>query len=119
MTPVCADLAVTDFFHLLADDTRLGLLQLLAARSELCVCELVSALGESQPKVSRHLALLRSAEVVSDRRQGAWVHYRLHPGLASWQRQVLALTLQEPVSQKALQERLARMQKARPGNCTA
>jgi ArsR family transcriptional regulator len=40
--------------------------------------------------ISRHLAQLREARVVRDRREGIWVHYALHPDLPSWARQVLA-----------------------------
>ena len=66
-------------FALLADPTRLRCVVLLQREGELCVCELVHALDLPQPKVSRHLALLREAGVVEDRRAGQWVHYRLHP----------------------------------------
>ncbi|HVO31549.1 MAG TPA: metalloregulator ArsR/SmtB family transcription factor, partial [bacterium] len=63
-------------FRALGDDTRLGIVSLLSS-GELCVCHLQSALGVSQPKISRHLAILRAAGVVSSRRSGAWIHYRL------------------------------------------
>lgn len=78
------------FFRLLADPTRLRSLVLLQREGELCVCELTHALGEIQPKISRHLALLRDAQVVIDRRQGHWVFYRIHPDLPAWAREVLA-----------------------------
>lgn len=71
-------------FALLADPTRLRCVVLLQREGELCVCELVHALDLPQPKVSRHLALLREAGVVEDRRAGQWVHYRLHPALPAW-----------------------------------
>ncbi|AUM69723.1 MULTISPECIES: metalloregulator ArsR/SmtB family transcription factor [Pseudomonas] len=73
-----------DVFKALADDTRTRIALLLAREGELCVCELTAALGLSQPKISRHLAQLRSAGLLSDRRQGQWVYYRLHPQLPSW-----------------------------------
>lgn len=73
----------------LANDTRQRCLLLLLAHDELCVCELTHALGLSQPHVSRHLAMLREAGLVSDRRQGQWVHYRLAPDLPGWVRRVL------------------------------
>ena len=73
-----------DFFKSLADDTRLRILLLIYREQELCVCELTHAMGESQPKISRHLALLRSCELVADDRRGQWVYYRLHPGLPQW-----------------------------------
>jgi ArsR family transcriptional regulator len=77
------------FFHLLSDETRLRCLVLLQREGELCVCELTHALGESQPKISRHLAMLRDAGVVSDRRQGQWVYYRVSEVLGYWMRDAL------------------------------
>lgn len=76
-------------FRLLGDATRLRCLVLLAAEGELCVCELTFALGMVQPKVSRHLALLRAAGLVRDRREGLWVHYRLADDLPQWARAAL------------------------------
>jgi len=63
-------------FAALADPTRLRLLNLMAGR-EVCVCYFVEILGQSQPKISRHLAYLRRAGIVAARRQGKWMHYRL------------------------------------------
>ena len=63
-------------FRALADRTRLRLLNLLAT-GEVCVCFFVEVLGESQPKISRHLAYLRRAGVVAARREGKWMHYRV------------------------------------------
>jgi ArsR family transcriptional regulator len=77
------------FFQLLSDETRLRSLLLMQQEGELCVCELTHALGVIQPKVSRHLAALRDAGVVTDRRQGQWIYYRLHPDLPKWARQVI------------------------------
>lgn len=74
----------TQVFKCLADDTRARMALLIAREGELCVCELTAALEQSQPKISRHLALLRSAGLLSDRRQGQWVYYRLHPELPRW-----------------------------------
>ena len=73
----------------LADNTRLRIVNLLLAKGELCVCELVSAMEMAQPKVSRHLAILREAGVVVDRREGLWIHYRIHPGLPAWATRLL------------------------------
>ncbi len=63
-------------FAALADPTRLRLLNLMRGR-EVCVCYFVEILQQSQPKVSRHLAYLRSAGVVSARRDGKWMHYSM------------------------------------------
>ncbi|MEB0046001.1 MULTISPECIES: metalloregulator ArsR/SmtB family transcription factor [unclassified Pseudomonas] len=73
-----------DIFKALADDTRSRLALLIAREGELCVCELTAGLDLTQPKISRHLALLRSHGVLADRRQGQWVFYRLHPELFPW-----------------------------------
>ncbi len=80
-------------FQILSDPTRLRILALLAARDELCVCDLTQALKLSQPMISRHLAQLRAAELVRDRRDGVWIHYHLHPDLPAWARAVLQTTL--------------------------
>ena len=63
-------------FKACADQTRLRILNLLLVE-ELCVCDLVKALAMPQPKVSRHLAYLRRAELVVTRKKGLWVYYRL------------------------------------------
>lgn len=83
------------FFKCLADETRLRSLLLIAREGELCVCELMEALQQSQPKISRHLAQLRQCELLSDRRQGQWVFYRLSPSLPQWAMQVLETTLRD------------------------
>lgn len=87
-----APLTPKDVFAALANDTRLRCLMLLRRHRELCVCELTRAIGVSQPHVSRHLALLRELGLVSDRRRGTWVHYRIDPTLPGWIQQVLAET---------------------------
>jgi ArsR family transcriptional regulator len=63
-------------FKTLADETRLRILALLTS-GELCVCDLMAALELPQSTVSRHLATLRNAGLVEDRRQGVWMYYRL------------------------------------------
>src|SRR5947209_6452921 len=65
-----------DLFKALADRTRLRLINLIG-ESEVCVCFLTEILKTSQPKISRHLAYLRRARVVTARREGKWMHYRL------------------------------------------
>lgn len=77
------------FFRALADSTRLHILLLLVQEQELCVCELTYALELDQPKASRHLANLRNLGVVTDRRDGTWVFYRIHPRLPHWAQQIL------------------------------
>jgi ArsR family transcriptional regulator len=67
---------IETLFKALADRTRLRLIGLLGDQ-EVCVCFLVEILKTSQPKISRHLAYLRRAQIVAARREGKWMHYRL------------------------------------------
>jgi len=68
--------ACARLFKALGDETRVRIVALLS-HGELCVCHIQSALRLPQPSISRHLASLRAAGVVEDRREGSWVHYRL------------------------------------------
>jgi ArsR family transcriptional regulator len=72
------DEALLQRFQAVAEETRLRVVQLLAG-GERCVCELQAELGAAQPRLSFHLKKLKDAGVVSDRRDGRWVHYRLVP----------------------------------------
>jgi len=63
-------------FKALADRTRLRVINLIGDE-EICVCFFVEVLKTNQPKISRHLAYLRRAGLVSTRREGKWMHYRL------------------------------------------
>lgn len=65
-----------NLFLALADKTRLRLLNLMR-EDEVCVCYFTEVLGMSQPKISRHLAYLRSAGIVSARREGKWMNYKI------------------------------------------
>lgn len=68
----------------LGDETRLRIVNLLAHRAELCVCDVESCLEISQSKASRHLVYLKNAGLVEDRRDATWVYYRItrdHPYL--------------------------------------
>jgi ArsR family transcriptional regulator len=76
MAPVKSLAQLESLFLALADKTRLRILNLIGD-DEICVGHLVEVLNESQPKVSRHLAYLRSAGLVSVRRDGKWMHYRI------------------------------------------
>lgn len=77
-------------FEALADETRRRILALLLIRGELCVCDLFSVLNLPQPKVSRHLAVLRESALLVSRKQGTWVHYRLNPDMPLWAAQILS-----------------------------
>jgi ArsR family transcriptional regulator, arsenate/arsenite/antimonite-responsive transcriptional repressor len=108
-SPKPYDLAL--FFAALSDPTRLRLLNLMNGR-EVCVCYLVEILGQSQPKISRHLAYLRKAGIVEARRDGKWMHYRIvsprHKGAAKLLLEAVAVLREE----QAMQAEVARLQKA-------
>jgi len=79
-------------FKCLADETRARATLLIVEEGELCVCELMYALEENQSKISRHLAQLRSASLLLDRRHEQWVYYRLNPDVPQWLEEVLRIT---------------------------
>lgn len=102
---------LASLFAALADRTRLRLLNLMNGR-EVCVCYLVEILGQSQPKISRHLAYLRRAGIVAARREGKWIHYRIvspkHTGAA----RILSETLSSLSGDHLMQADLTRLRKA-------
>jgi ArsR family transcriptional regulator, arsenate/arsenite/antimonite-responsive transcriptional repressor len=97
------------FFQALGDNTRLRLLNLMGDQ-EICVCWFVEILKAPQPKISRHLAYLRNAGIVSARREGKWMHYRIvlppHIGATQILRQTLDW-LKEDKTMQADRARLA------------
>ena len=68
---------IAEIFKALGEPVRLRLFSLLTMKQELCVCHLTGALRLPQSTVSRHLGVLRHAGLVSPRRQGKWMYYRL------------------------------------------
>lgn len=86
------------FYKCLTDDIRLKTLLLTNYFGEICVCELMEALNEeSQPKVSRNLAVLKKSEVLTARKNGQWVFYRINPNLPLWAKQVICQTLENNI----------------------
>lgn len=81
------------FFMALADKTRLRLLNLMR-NEEVCVCFFTEVLGDSQPKISRHLAYLRNSGIVKARRDGKWMHYSIVLPESEGGRRVLAEVLE-------------------------
>lgn len=59
------------------DGTRARILKMLQAAGELCVCQIMAVLGMSSSTVSKHLAILKMAGLVRDRKEGRWVFYAL------------------------------------------
>lgn len=66
----------------LAEPTRLAALRILWDGGEHCVCELMSTLGATQSRMSRHMAALKAVGLLTDRRDAQWVRYRRNPALA-------------------------------------
>ena len=103
------DLAL--LFAALADRTRLRLLNLMSGH-EVCVCYFVEILGQSQPKISRHLAYLRRAGVIAARREGKWMHYRIVVPHDSGAARVLRDTLDALRNDRSMQADLSRLDRA-------
>jgi ArsR family transcriptional regulator len=104
------------FFKGLADETRLKILWLLMAEEELCVCDIMRALNITQSKASRHLRYLYNLGLVSDRREGVWMNYRLAVAPGSPQEKQLKLLAQMLAAQpeaQALRQKLADWLKAK------
>lgn len=80
--------SISRLFKALNDETRLRIVNLLAW-GELCVCDLIHALGMPQSTVSRHLATLKNAGIVTDRRCKTWAYYRLSEEVTPLYRDVL------------------------------
>ncbi|MBS1793498.1 MAG: metalloregulator ArsR/SmtB family transcription factor [Acidobacteria bacterium] len=95
------------FFMALADKTRLRLLNLMR-EGEVCVCFFTEVLGESQPKISRHLAYLRGAGIVEARRDGKWMHYRIVRPINEMAALVLDDTLRWLESEEKMRQEYAR-----------
>ena len=102
---------LTKLFAALSDPTRLRLLNLMDGR-EVCVCYFVEILGQGQPKISRHLAYLRSAGVVAARREGKWMHYKIIEPRNRDAAQILSQTLDALKKDRAMQADRARLTKA-------
>ncbi|HEY3705324.1 MAG TPA: metalloregulator ArsR/SmtB family transcription factor [Terracidiphilus sp.] len=108
-SPEAYDLAF--LFSALSDRTRLRLLNLMDGR-EVCVCYFVEILGQSQPKISRHLAYLRRAGIVAARREGKWVHYKISVPADTGAAKILRETLTVLRANKGMQADLTRLNKS-------
>jgi ArsR family transcriptional regulator len=91
-TKSAADKArAAELFHALSDETRLEIIELLR-KGERCVCELTGDLDAAQSRLSFHLKVLKDAGLVTDRKDGRWVHYQINAdALAEIQRRISAL----------------------------
>lgn len=78
------DNRLLQLFKCLSDETRLTIVLLIYQSGELCVCDLTNKIqGTSQPKVSRHLAILRKCKILTTSKNMQWVYYSLHPDIPS------------------------------------
>jgi ArsR family transcriptional regulator len=68
---------LVEIFKALSDETRIQIMGMLLLKGELCVCDVEGALGITQSKSSRHLRILLNAGLVTNRREGVWMHYRI------------------------------------------
>ncbi|MFC3032026.1 metalloregulator ArsR/SmtB family transcription factor [Pseudoalteromonas fenneropenaei] len=108
-------LTPVQFYKCLSDELRLKSLLLILSEGELCVCELMAALNEpSQPKVSRHLAQLRSHGLLQDRKQQQWVFYSLAETLPLWMQQALQAQLTSDPNYIATEQQLLHTMGDRP-----
>ena len=98
-------------FAALADPTRLRLLNLMRGH-EVCVCYFVEILQQSQPKISRHLAYLRRAGIVSARREGKWMHYRVQMPSHDATAAILTEVLRSLENDAAMRDDLVRLNRA-------
>lgn len=106
-------------FDAVADATRRRILALLVDQGELCVCELTAALDDIQPKISRHLRVLKDAGVVIPRREGTWMFYRLSPSLPAWAGALLKTLPDSAVADFQAGLKRLRVMNGRPGRCAA
>jgi len=106
---------IARFHKLLSDEARLRILWLLFNRRELCVCDITAALGITQSKASRHLAALRVAGLVQDRREGTWMHYSLRRPAEPGPRAALAALKGQLASDPEAGALLARLEGCRSG----
>ncbi len=93
-------------YKALSEETRLRIIKLLE-HGELCVCDIVAALNMIQPKVSFHLAALKDAGLIRDRKQGKWVHYSIND--ADMFRRFLLLSTLERISAETVSEDIGRL----------
>lgn len=82
----------------LSDPTRLAAVRMLRDGGELCVCDLMRALGATQSRMSRHMQVLKQAGLVVDRRDAQWVRYRLNPDMPENVRILIDAALMEEVA---------------------
>ena len=95
-----------NIFKALSEETRLKMLKIMG-KGEICVCDLVSVLNVSQPKISFHLNVLKEAGLIKDRKQGKWVHYSIND--SDMFKRFLMLSVLERISDETMKENLSKL----------
>jgi len=103
-------------FKALSEPVRLRILNLMLEEGEACVCHIVETLNLPQSVISRHLAYLRNNNLVSTRREGVWVFYRLQNN-CDFNAKVLALLKADCQRSPLLQQDLATLRAITSTNC--
>ena len=102
-------------FKALSVEPRLRIINLLMHSGELCVCDIEAVLGCTQTKVSRHLAYLKRAGLVDDRKKGLWMLYSLARPKTEEQRQIIEcvtkLLRSNPVARKDARQLLKNIER--------
>jgi ArsR family transcriptional regulator len=110
---------LASIFKALSDESRLRIYNILLASGELCVCDIEQTLRFTQTKVSRHLAYLKRAGLVKDRKQGLWMLYSITEPKHEEQKQLLR-TIAEGLRSNPLAQKDAKLlaQNIKRGCCT-
>lgn len=96
----------TNIFAALSDRTRLRIMRvILKSQTELCVCEIIDLLKESQYNVSRHLKMLKNAGLLQTRKNGRWVFYSLKNFTGEFQELICQAILALPPELFLLEEK--------------
>jgi ArsR family transcriptional regulator len=108
-----------EVFKALADKTRLRIMRLLSITDgQLCVCEIMDALGRPQYQISKHLNILKKAKLVEGERKGTWVYYSPLKQDSAFNRRLFKL-LKEQLSEEEFledEEKLKRRLRLRDGD---
>ncbi|WP_154222686.1 ArsR/SmtB family transcription factor [Marinicella rhabdoformis] len=108
---------MVELMKALGHETRLRVLHLLIVKGGLCVCDLFEVLQLPQPTVSRHLKLLRDADLVSGFRENQWMHYQVNADVPSEIMAVVSLVVAGAQKDSLLQADLKRLQKVKLAVC--
>lgn len=105
-----------ELFSFLSDETRLRCLILLQKERELCVCEISHVLNSIQPKISRHLALMRKSGLVLDERRGQWVYYSINHSLPLWAKKIISSSLMNLMEEEPYHSDIQKIRKLKSQN---